>query len=98
MCYAVNVIRSFKHSGLEKFFLTGSKAGIQPKHSSRLRLLLTTLALASTPEDMNRDGWGYHSLKGKLKNHYAVRVDGNWRLTFTFDGQDAILVDYSDYH
>jgi len=27
-----------------------------------------------------------------------VSVSGNWRLTFTFEGEDAILVDYQDYH
>ena len=47
---------------------------------------------------MNRSGWGFHPLKGTLKNQYAVKVDGNWRLTFAFEGQDAILVDYQDYH
>jgi hypothetical protein len=25
-------------------------------------------------------------------------VSGNWRLTFAFEGEDAILVDYQDYH
>ncbi len=25
-------------------------------------------------------------------------VDGNTRLTFLFEGKDAILVDYQDYH
>jgi len=25
-------------------------------------------------------------------------VDENWRLTFAFDGTDAVLVDYQDYH
>jgi len=24
-------------------------------------------------------------------------VSGNWRLTFAFEGEDAILVDYKDY-
>jgi proteic killer suppression protein len=61
------------------------------------------LNLASTPLDMNRDGWDWHPLKGDLKGHWSVRVHGNWRLTFTFEGpvgsaQDAILVDYLDYH
>ena len=92
------MIRSFKHKGIERFFLTGSKAGIQPKHEARLRILLTTLNLASTPADMNRDGWGWHALKGDLKGHWAVTVNGNWRLTFAFEGTDAILVDYWDYH
>jgi proteic killer suppression protein len=47
---------------------------------------------------MDRAGWDWHSLKGDLKGHWAVAVNRNWRLTFTFDGQDAILVDYQDYH
>jgi len=37
-------------------------------------------------------------LKGDLEGHWAVRVSGNWRLTFAFEGEDAILVDYQDYH
>ena len=92
------MIKSFRHRGLERFFLTGSKAGIQPKHAPRLRIQLTTLHLASCPEDMNRNGWDCHMLKGNLKDHYAVTVNGNWRVTFKFEGEDAILVDYQDYH
>ncbi|MGA9071206.1 MAG: type II toxin-antitoxin system RelE/ParE family toxin [Terracidiphilus sp.] len=25
-------------------------------------------------------------------------MNGNWRLTFRFECEDAILVDYQDYH
>ncbi|MGB0122527.1 MAG: hypothetical protein WBP63_03770 [Silvibacterium sp.] len=25
-------------------------------------------------------------------------MNGNWRPTFSFEGTDAILVDYQDYH
>ncbi|MGP8251822.1 MAG: type II toxin-antitoxin system RelE/ParE family toxin [Terracidiphilus sp.] len=92
------MIRTFRHRGLEKFFKTGSKTGIQPSHEARLRILLTTLNLAAVPQDMNRPGWDWHPLKGTLKGHWAVTVSKNWRLTFTFDGEDAILVDYQDYH
>ena len=28
----------------------------------------------------------------------AVWINGNWRLTFTFENGDAFLVDYQDYH
>ena len=96
MCYINAVIRSFRHRGIEQFFRTGSKAGIQPKHESRLRILLTTLNLASTPLDMNRPGWGWHSLKGDLEGHWSVSVNGNWRLTFSFEDADATLIDYQD--
>lgn len=92
------MIRSFRHRGIEEFFKTGSKAGIQPKHEARLRILLTTLHLASTPLDMNRPGWDWHPLKGDLKGHWSVSANGNWRLTFAFEDKDAVLVNYQDYH
>lgn len=92
------VIRSFRHRGIKRFFEDGSKAGIQPQHAARLRILLTTLNLASNPLDMKRDGWDWHPLRGDLKGHWAVSVSGNWRLIFSFESEDAILVDYRDYH
>ncbi|WP_158749146.1 type II toxin-antitoxin system RelE/ParE family toxin [Acidobacterium sp. S8] len=92
------MIKSFRHRGVEKFFKTGSKAGIQPKHAQKLQLLLTVLNAATEPEQMNVPGWDGHSLKGELVRHWAVKVNGNWRLTFTFEGADAVLVDYQDYH
>ncbi len=42
--------------------------------------------------------WQLHPLKGALKGHWAVSVSRNWRLTFRFDGQDAEVVGYQDYH
>jgi len=47
---------------------------------------------------MNAPGWKLHPLKGALSKHWSVSVSGNWRLTFAFEGEDAILVDYQDYH
>jgi proteic killer suppression protein len=89
------MIRSFKHRGLEAFFETGSKAGIQPHHESRLRRQLKQLDRASVPQDMNLPGWRLHPL---TTGHWSVWVNGNWRLTFAFEGGDAVLVDYQDYH
>jgi plasmid maintenance system killer protein len=42
--------------------------------------------------------WGLHPLKGELAGHWSIWVNGNWRMTFRFDGTDAVLVDYRDYH
>lgn len=92
------MIRSFRHKGIERLFATGSRAGIQPKHATKLNEQLTVLNIATKPEQMNVPGWQWHSLIGKLTGHWAVSVSGNWRLTFSFDGEDAILVDYQDYH
>ncbi|MGO9446456.1 MAG: type II toxin-antitoxin system RelE/ParE family toxin [Thiobacillaceae bacterium] len=92
------MIKSFRHDGLERFFREGSKAGIQPKHAKKLRLQLGTLDSANSAVDMNLPGWRWHPLGSDLAGHWAVWVDENWRLTFTFEGTDAVLVDYRDYH
>jgi len=92
------MIRSFQHKGLQRFFEKGSKSGIQPKHERRLRLMLSRLDDATNATDMDAPGWKLHVLKGDLKGYWAVWVDENWRLTFTFDGTDAILLNYQDYH
>jgi proteic killer suppression protein len=91
-------IKSFQHKGLQTFFEKGSKAGIQPTHADKLARLLSRLHMATVPEDMNLPGFGFHGLKGDLSGHYAVCVNGNWRVTFKFEGADAILLDYVDYH
>jgi len=92
------VIKSFKHAGLEKFFRKGSKAGIQPSHANKLRLQLAALNNAIQASDMGAPGWGLHPLKGELTGHWAISVNGSWRLTFVFEGQDATVVNYQDYH
>lgn len=92
------MIRNFRHRGVEHFFRTGSKAGIQAKHADKLRLQLFALDNATRPTDMNAPGWRLHRLTGSLKDHWAISVSGNWRLTFKFEGEDAVLVDYRDYH
>jgi proteic killer suppression protein len=92
------VIRSFRHKGVQQFFETGSKAGIQPKHAARLAIKLDVLDDAVGVEDMQWPGWKCHALRGELEGHWAVSVSGNWRLTFTFEGKNAVLVDYQDYH
>lgn len=92
------MIKSFLHKGLKAFFDTGSKASIQPHHAARLGRQLARLDVAKTAADMNLPGWRLHPLTGQLAGHYSITVNGNWRLTFRFDGEDAVLVDYQDYH
>jgi toxin HigB-1 len=91
------VIKTFRHSGLEKFFKTGKKAGIQPKHAERLSLQLFALNRAKSERDMNAPGWDLHALHGGLRGHWSIKVNANWRMTFSFENEDVILVDYQDY-
>ena len=92
------MIKTFKHKGLQAFYETGSKAGINPQHAPKLSRQLARLSVSTHPQDMNLAGWNLHPLAGSLEGHYSVTVNGNWRMTFMFDGENAILTDYQDYH
>jgi toxin HigB-1 len=97
--YNRRMIKTFRHKGLKVFFEKGSMAGIQAAHAPRLAAMLRRLNETTNAQGMNLPGWGLHPLKGRdLKGHFSVWVSGNWRMTFTFDGTDAVLVDYQDYH
>ena len=92
------MIKSFTHKGLEKFYRTGSKAGIQAKHSERLRLILAQLNQAKTIQYMDVPFLKLHELKGDRKGIYSATVQANWRITFQFYDGDAEIVNYEDYH
>ncbi len=92
------MIVSFKHKGLKRFFETGSRKGIQPKHADRLAMILDLLTAATEIHDMNFPGSDLHRLEPKQAGVWAVKVSGNWRITFVFENGEAHQVDYLDYH
>ena len=91
------MIKSFRHKGLKKLFETGDRRGITPNLAERLRRQLDVLSRTETA-DVNPPGYRLPSLKGDRLGTWSVTVNGNWRLTFTFDGEDASDVDLEDYH
>jgi proteic killer suppression protein len=92
------MIRTFKHRGLERFFKNGDHRGIIAKADARIERLLDRLDTIPKPEDLNLPGYKFHQLSGDRKGTYSVTVTGNWRITFGFDGEDAIDVNLEDYH
>ena len=92
------MIKKFKHKGLKKLFESGVASGIQPQHANRLRKILALLETADSIEDMDLPGLNLHELKGQRKGTYAVKVSGNWRVTFKFIDGDIFNVDYEGYH
>ena len=61
--YNPPVIKGFRHKGLQRFFETGAKAGIQAMHAPRLRLQLAALDQAKKPSDVGATNWALHPLK-----------------------------------
>lgn len=92
------MIQNFKHKGLKKLYETGSGQGIQPGHVKRLRLILARLDASQSPQDMGLPGLNLHPLKGSLKGYWTVSVSENWRVVFRFRDNNAVDVDYLDYH
>lgn len=92
------MIKSFRHKGLQKFFESGSLAGIKPGHKQKIRMRLTALDTAMCIEDMDLPGFRLHQLKGEKKGLWAIDVNKNWRIVFKFEDGNAYIVDYEDYH
>ena len=59
---------------------------------------MNALDVATKPGDMNFPGWYMHPLKGIYSGFYSVRVSGNWRIVFRFEGPHATDIDLIDYH
>lgn len=76
-------IKGFQHKGIERFFATGAKSGIQAKHADRLRLILGRLNASTSARDMDLPGLDLHELRGPGRGAWAEKVSGNWRVPFT---------------
>ena len=92
------MIKSFKHKGLRKYFLTGSVSGIQAQHQRKLRMQLAAIDTAHKIEDINLPGFKLHPLKGDRNGIWSITVNGNWRITFEFIDGNAYILNYEDYH
>lgn len=92
------MIKSFKHKGLEKFYVSGSTKGIQATHANKLRMQLATLDTALFIEDLDIPGYRLHQLMGSLKGLWSITVNANWRITFEFNNGNTYIVNYEDYH
>lgn len=92
------MIRSFRSKALRRFAEQGDASKLSVPNVARVDRLIARLEGAMSPEDMNLPGLRFHSLKGRDKGRYAVDASGNWRITFGWDGENAIDVDLEDYH
>ena len=92
------MIRSFRSKALKLFAESGDGSKLSVRNVERLKIMLAQMNAAVVPEELNLPGFYFHPLRGKDKGRFSVRVTGNYRLTFAWDGEDAIGVDLEDYH
>lgn len=92
------MIVSFRSKALKLFWTRGDVSKLPQEQISHIRRILNALDDAKSPEDMNTPGNRLHELKGDRAGTWSVTVTGNWRITFQFDDENAILLDHEDYH
>jgi len=92
------MIKGFKHKGLRAYWEQNDPCHLNASWLSKIARVLDMLDVAEQAEDMNLPGFYFHALKGRYLGRYSVRLTGNWRITFAFEGKDAIHVDLEDYH
>lgn len=92
------MIASFKSKSLKRFWTKSETRHLPADHLDKISEILDLLDAAAEPEDLNIPGLSFHSLGGKAKGRYAVKVSANYRITFAFDSGDAEKIDYEDYH
>jgi proteic killer suppression protein len=92
------MIRTFRSKGLKRFAERGEPSKLSVPNVDRVRRILARLNASVRPDDMNLPGYRFHALRGSERGRYAVDASGNWRITFGWDGEDAVDVDLEDYH
>ena len=83
---------------MDRLYERGDRSQVRSDRLERIEDILARLDIATVPSDLELPGYGLHSLKGKLKGFWAVKVSGNWRIVFRFQDGDAFDVNLIDYH
>jgi toxin HigB-1 len=92
------MIVSFRSRALQRFWERDDASKLPPDRVKKIAMLLDRLDAAVHPTDMNLPGLGFHQLSGASRGRYAVSVSANWRITFGWDQENAVQVDFEDYH
>jgi len=90
--------RSFKHKGLRALFINGRTRHLGTRFKPKCLRIVDMLDAAESLKDLNVPGFDFHSLKGLNPTRYAMKVTGNYRVTFSWVDGESIEIDFEDYH
>ena len=92
------MIAGFRNKALKRLWENNDERGVNAQHLNKIGRILAALDDAIRPEDMSIPSYKLHKLHGDHPPRWSVWVNGNWRITFAFENNEAIDVDYEDYH
>jgi proteic killer suppression protein len=92
------MIESIRHKGLKLLWEKDNASKLPSVQIMRIKMILTLLDGAANVQDMNFSGSDLHPLKGDLAGFWSVKVNGNYRMIFRFENENAFDIDYIDYH
>jgi proteic killer suppression protein len=92
------VIKNWRHKGIKEVHETGKSKLVPPNLLPRVIRILDLLDEAENLNDLAIPSYQTHRLKGTNPPRYSMWVNGPWRITFQFEGGNALLVDLEQYH
>lgn len=92
------MIGSIQHKGLRLYYTEGDGSRLPQEQLSKINMIFTALDAVSSEKDIRALGRGIHKLSGDMRDFWALKVTGNYRIVFRFEDDEVLDVDYLDYH
>ena len=92
------MIKTFKNKGLAELWSSGKTAKIDARMQERILVRLDRLDVVTTLKELGTIGFNFHALKGFEPTRFSIHVNGPWCLTFDFDGEDVLQIDFEQYY
>lgn len=89
----------FRDKTTERIFLAERVRGVPPDVAQRAHNKVRIVArITSLGELRLFPGMKPEALSGNRKERHSVRVNDQWRICFAWNGQEAVEIEFVDYH
>jgi proteic killer suppression protein len=93
------VIQTFANPETEHLFATGKSRRLPTEILKRAAMRLSQLHAATRVEDLRLPQSNQlEKLSGDRQGQWSIRINGQWRVCFRFEGGHAFDVEIVDYH
>ncbi|KAF0166248.1 MAG: proteic killer suppression protein [Rhodocyclaceae bacterium] len=93
------VIQAFADAETERFFATGKSRRLPIEILKRAAMRMSQINAATRIEDLRLPPSNQlEKLSGDREGQWSIRINGQWRVCFRFEGGHAFEVEIVDYH